>query len=187
VTEHPPDPTTDEVPLLEEPGGRWRTAARWARDLLVLAVVALVGGRAIGWLRAPSLPESAPPFELRDVAGQAVSLSDFEGQTVVLNFWATWCGPCRLETPAFDRFARAHPDVVVLGIAADGPAGKVRKVAEELGATYPILMGDPATLAAYDVGLYPTTVVVGPDGTIRTAHAGLMFRAQLAWATGHVW
>ena len=157
-----------------------------ARDLAFLVVAAVPITLGIGALRAPSLPDRAPHFQLADLDGNRVSLADFEGRTVVLNFWATWCGPCRMEAPAFDAFASAHPDVPVIGIALDGPPAKIRRTADELGMNYLILDGDPATFEAYGVSVYPTTVVVNPDGSVRWAHAGILARPQLAWITGYL-
>jgi thiol-disulfide isomerase/thioredoxin len=157
------------------------------RELLLLVAIAVPLMLAVGWFRAPALPEYAPDFTLVDMGGQPVSLSDFRGQTVVLNFWATWCGPCRLEAPWFTAFAKAHPEVPVLGIVADGPVPKVRATMDDLGIVYPVVSADDAVMGAYGVSIFPTTVVVNPDGTVRWAHAGLMFRPQLAWATGHIW
>ena len=125
-------------------------------------------------VRSPDLPDTAPEFTLANLEGEAVSLSDFRGQTVVLNFWATWCMPCRIEAPALSRFARSHPDVPVLGIAADGTVAELRDAVDDLGIDYLVLRGDREVLAAYDVGTYPTTVVVRPDGTIRRAYSGML-------------
>ena len=152
-----------------------------------MAAIVLIGMVVAGYLRAPALPDQAPDFALRDLAGEEVALSSLRGRTVVLNFWATWCGPCRLEAPTFASFADAHPEIAVLGIVADGPPGKVRAVSRDLGITYPVLAGDAATFAAYGVDTYPTTVVVAADGSVRWAHTGLMFRPQLAWAAGVWW
>ncbi|MEO0602792.1 MAG: TlpA disulfide reductase family protein, partial [Myxococcota bacterium] len=170
------------------PPRTWRERVRnTLRDVALLGAVALFGMPVVAWLRGPELPEVAPGFTLRDVEGQAVSLADYQGQTVVLNFWATWCGPCRLEAPVFAQFAEAHPDVPVLGLAVDGPVAKVQRVADELGMDYRVVMADPDVVRAYDVDMYPTTVVVGPDGDVQWSHAGIMFRPHLAWATGHLW
>ena len=160
---------------------------RIARELAILLVLAVPIMSGIGYLRAPSLPEQAPDFELVDLEGNRVALSDLRGQTVVVNFWATWCGPCRVEAPWFSSFATAHPDIPVLGVVADGPPNKARAIASRIGITYPVLVGDEAVLADYGVSMFPTTVVVAPDGSVRWAHAGLMTRPQLAWTTGNLW
>ncbi|MBX2799405.1 MAG: TlpA family protein disulfide reductase [Myxococcales bacterium] len=177
----------DELVDLPPDGSLRGRLLRWARDLVLVVAGGVLLLTVMGRVRAPSLPEQAPAFTLADVDGQSVSLSDFAGQTVVLNFWATWCGPCRIEAPAFAAFAEAHPDVPVLGIAVDGPPAKVRRVAAELGMRYPILMADESVVRDYAVSMYPTTVVVDPDGTVRSAHAGMMLRPQLAWAVGRLW
>jgi thiol-disulfide isomerase/thioredoxin len=136
-----------------------------------------------GWVRAPSLPTEAPAFTLADLHGQRVSLADFRGHTVVLNFWATWCGPCRMEIPTLSAFAAAHPDIPILGIAVDGTAAQLEKAAASFGITYPVLVADKATLSAYGIGTLPTSVIVGPDGKVRSAHTGLMLRPHLWWLT----
>lgn len=161
-------------------------AIGWARELVILLVVGLLMAFGVSWLRAPNL-DTAPDFSLLDLEGNVVSLSDFEGETVVVNFWATWCAPCRVEAPSFSAFAEAHPDVVVLGVAADGPAPKLKAAKRDLGITYTVLQGDSATIAAYEVGAFPTTVVVNPDGSVRWVHTGMMFRPMIAWSTGHIW
>ncbi len=156
-----------------------RHAAEWS----LFFVVAVVIFQAAGALRAPSLPDKAPDFTLSVLDGAPVQLSSLRGSTVVLNFWATWCGPCRLEAPSFSSFAAANPDIEVLGIAADGPEAKLRKAKADMGITYPVLLGDDETLTAYGITTYPTTVVVGPEGEVRAAHTGLLFRPQLALLT----
>ncbi len=162
----------------------WRARLLHIGRVWILPILGiLLAMQVVGWLRAPSLPEEAPQFVLRDLSGADVSLADLRGRTVVLNFWATWCGPCRVEAPSLSSFAAAHPDIVVLGIAADGPAPKLKAAAKDLGITYQILQGDRATLEAYQIETFPTTIVVGPDGAVVSAHTGLMFRPQLWWAT----
>lgn len=165
-------------------GPSWgRQIASWVATLAGLLVLVQLAG----WVRAPSLPDAAPPFALADLDGSLVSLADFQGRTVILNFWATWCGPCRVEIPSFSAFADAHPEMTVLGIAADGDPAKLRRTARDLGMTYPVLRADRATLAAYGVTTYPTTVIVGPNGEVARAHTGILFRPQLAWLAGTWW
>ena len=97
----------------------------------------------------------------------------------LLNFWATWCGPCRAEVPGLASFAAAHPDIPMLGIAVDGDAAKLRATGQDLGITYPILLADGPTKKAYDISTLPTTVVVNAEGQVRAAHAGLMLPPHL--------
>lgn len=183
TTAHDPDGTDalleEEVPQLTWP----RRIARWTRDIGLAVAFFFVASSAMSWLRAPDLPDEAPAFVLQDLSGQAVSLEQFRGQTVVLNFWATWCGPCRLEIPAFSSFANDHPDIPVLGIAVDGTVPQLKKAQRDLGIDYPVLVGDPATVKAYGAFTLPTTVVVGPDGSVEAVHVGVMTPPQLWWAT----
>lgn len=178
-------PSRDE----QEPGERAEAATFWSRwgrvfvewGVTLLAIGALWLG--VGWLRAPDLPDQAPDFTLADLDGATVTLSSLRGQTVVLNFWATWCGPCRVEIPAFSAFAQEHPEVPVFGIAVDGSPAELRRAAAQLGIDYPVLVADGAVQAAYQIETLPTTVIVNPDGSVRTAHVGIMPGPQLRWAT----
>lgn len=158
----------------------WKHVLRdWV--LPIIGVIVLV--QIVGALRAPDLPDEAPDFTLQTLDGEWRALSEYRGQTVVLNFWATWCGPCRAEIPSLSSWAQNHPEMVVLGVVADGPPAKVKAAARSWGITYPVLMGDRATLDAYKVGSYPTTIVVGPDGEVSAGHVGIVTRPQLWWLT----
>jgi len=128
----------------------------------------------VGALRAPSLPDSAPTFVLRDLEGTRWDLAELKGKTVVLNFWATWCGPCRAELPQLNAFARNNPDIVVLGLATDRAKGTLVRFARENELDFPILpAGHSRVTTDYNVTTLPTTVVIKPDGTIRTSHTGI--------------
>lgn len=165
-------------PDLEPPDPLWKRFL-WVWVAPFVGFVAL--WFALGWLRSPALPDQAPAFALQTTEGKPIRLEDFRGRTVVLNFWATWCGPCKIEGPSFAAFAQNHPEITVLGMAAEDDAAKVRRTGKDLGLTYPLVLTDSATLRAYGVTTFPTTVIVGPDGDIRTAHTGMLFRPQL-WA-----
>ncbi len=120
-------------------------------------------------------------FTLKDVAGHDVALSSFTGKTIILNFYATWCGPCRVETPDLVKLQQAHPDdLAVIGILMfdDNVAG-VPAFAKEFGVTYPLLDGNGHTDLedAYGpIDGLPRSVVIGPDGKIIAIHEGATLR-----------
>ena len=164
----------------------WRDKKWWfkrALDLVIMVLVVVLATQLFGSLRAPSLPEQAPEFTLRNIDGGVVSLADYRGKMVVLNFWATWCGPCRFEAPAFARFAAKNPNIAVIGIAQDNSVALLKKAREELGINYTIAMADKDVMTKYAISSFPTTVVVDENGKVLTAHAGIMLDPQLAWAT----
>jgi len=157
----------------------WRYIRDWGLSIGIAVAVYLAFS---AFRPKPDVPDIAPEFELVDVDGNTHTLSEYRGQTVVLNFWATWCGPCRTEIPTFSQFAVDHPEVPVLGIAADGTPQSLKAFGKKLGMTYPILVGDKQTFAVYDVDTFPTTIVVGPDGSVEDIHVGLMMDWQLEMA-----
>lgn len=161
------------------PEPKKRKLLRWGRDLLIMAALFALVSTVAGRLRAPDLPEQAPDFTLQTLEGEAVQLSALRGKTVVLNFWATWCAPCRVEIPMISRFARANPDIVVLGVAVDGKPDALRKKAAELGIDYTVLVGNPQVVRDYGASTVPTTFVVEPDGSVGPGHVGIIFEPQL--------
>ena len=115
--------------------------------------------------------KAAPGFTLVDVAGKKVSLGDYKGHPVVINFWATFCGPCRLEMPWFEQFTAKYKDqgLVVLGIDQDEdlPVAQVAAAAKKSGVTYPILMPDKTISKSYQLGDYlPETFYVDKNGVV---------------------
>ncbi len=158
---------------------------RMLKDWLVALAFGVLVFFAIQWLQPkPQIPDQAPDFQVTTLDGEPVQLSKLRGRTVVLNFWATWCGPCQQEVPAFARFAQANPDIPVIGLSVDtiSPA-KVRRITRDWGINYPIAMAPSALQATYDISTLPTTVVVGPDGQVKDIHVGVMSERQLARAT----
>lgn len=124
---------------------------------------------------------AAPDFELKDLSGKSVRLSDLQGHPVLINFWATWCGPCEVEMPAIQaRYESHQPDLAVLAVNFDEPEQDVRQYVERLGLTFEILFDPGAKVQdLYRVRGYPTSFLVDADGVIRIHHVGLMSEEQL--------
>ena len=122
--------------------------------------------------------KQAPGFTLETLDGKKVSLSDYKGRPVVVNFWATWCGPCKVEMPWFEEFRKqyAAQGFEVLGLTDDVDEGKekIAKVAGKIGVTYPILMTDGKVQTAYGgLDVLPMSFYVDKNGLIVAETAGL--------------
>jgi len=125
----------------------------------------------------------APDFTLPALDGSKVSLSDFRGKAVLLNFWATWCPPCKIEMPWFEDLQKqyAKDGLVVLGVALDDSApATIAKFASELGVNYQVLLGTDQVSDDYgDVQYLPTTFYIARDGTIVDKMTGLLDRKDI--------
>jgi thiol-disulfide isomerase/thioredoxin len=111
----------------------------------------------------------APDFEWTGPDGETVRLSSYRGKVVVVNFWATWCPPCRKEMPALQTVAASEPDVLVLEVDLMEPADKARGFLDSLGLDrlQPVFDSDGATTRRYGVLSLPSTFFVDKDGVIR--------------------
>jgi len=130
----------------------------------------------------PVVGKPAPEWTLDSLAGESVSLSDYRGQAVVLNFWATWCGYCEMEIPHFvDLYAEAAEEgLVILAVDMMEERTDVRAYAEDMGMEFPILLDRQGAVAdRYYVRGIPTTVFIDRDGIVRRIHAGALTDAQL--------
>ena len=125
----------------------------------------------------------APDFTLPTLDGRTLKLSDFRGKAVLLNFWATWCPPCKVEMPWFEDLQRQYGSdgLVVLGVAMDDTDPKtIAKFASELGVNYPVLLGTDQVSDDYgNVQYLPTTFYIGRDGTIVDKMTGLLDRKDI--------
>jgi peroxiredoxin len=133
-------------------------------------------------LPGPYIGAPAPELEAETVDGSKISLQDFRGKVVVLNFWATWCAPCREEMPALEARYEKYKDrgLVVLAIDFDEPAEDVRAFRDSLALTFPVLLDPGASIQQlYRVRGYPTSYFVDRDGTIQVQHVGIMYEDQL--------
>lgn len=119
----------------------------------------------------------APDFELLNEEGQSVKLSDFQGKKVVLNFWATWCPPCRAEMPHMEKISQRYTDeAVVLAVNLTHTETNVKdvaKFADSLNLTFPIVLdAEGDTTARYQVFIYPTTYILDSSGIIQQRYQG---------------
>ncbi len=122
--------------------------------------------------------KTAPAFVLTNLDGKKVSLSDYKGRPVLVNFWATWCAPCKLEMPWFEEFRKqyASQGFEILGITDDADAGKdvISKAVHKAGVSYPILLGDDKIAKTYGATDYlPMSFYVDRNGVIVEETAGL--------------
>jgi thiol-disulfide isomerase/thioredoxin len=135
-----------------------------------------IGQSATGSLR---VGQPAPDFTLQTLEKQNVRLSAYRGKPVLINFWATWCGPCQTEMPAIDAAARAHPNLVVLAVdSMEGPV-LVENQDQHPYSFRPLLDPTGEVVARYYVENLPTSFFVAPDGTIRAINLGPMTQATI--------
>jgi thiol-disulfide isomerase/thioredoxin len=132
-----------------------------------------VGGHVIRFARNG---EPAPPFLVSDIDGQIISTATWQGKVVLINFWATWCPPCREEIPILIELSRKYPDkLLVIGVAMDdGPAEDVKDFARAMGINYPIVMRSRELVYAYGgVPALPTSFLINEEGRVVQKHVGL--------------
>jgi peroxiredoxin len=128
--------------------------------------------------------KAAPGFTLKDLSGNKVSLSDFKGHPVVVNFWATWCGPCKLEMPWFQEFSSKYQPqgLQVLGLAQDDGASvkDIAEAAKHIGVSYTILMPDDKVAKAYGgVDYLPETFYIDRTGKVVEVTAGAPSKQEM--------
>lgn len=141
------------------------------------------GGSAAGSIAAgPAIGSLAPDLSLVDLEGQPVSLAALRGRPVVLNYWASWCGPCRDEFPALKAAQEAHAGagVAILGVLFKDDPGPAKDFIAKEGATWPTLADPDGTgAAAYRVVAPPTTFFIDADGVVRDLQVGGMTPEQI--------
>lgn len=136
-------------------------------------------------LVAPEVHTKAPPFTLPNLNGDTVALEEFLGQPVILNFWATWCIPCRVEMPILQRVHTEYgPDTAqIIAVNVGESAEEVQAWAEELQLSYPLLLDPQSQIAQrYHLRGQPSTYIIGPDGVISQIFHGPVTEESLTRA-----
>jgi thiol-disulfide isomerase/thioredoxin len=153
--------------------------------LVLLAVVWLMRPQPPRFLRVPA-SGPAPAWEFKDLKGKTVSATQYAGQIVVLNFWATWCPPCVRELPELAAFQRAHVHdlITVIGVSIDGDGGggapDVEKFFGRHPSAYPIVTAEREMLDKFGgVSQIPETWVIGRDGRVAARYLGPINQAEL--------
>ena len=125
----------------------------------------------------------APEFALKDADGRPVKLSDFRGKVVLLDFWATWCGPCKIEIPWFIEFERKHKDrgFAVIGVSMDEEGWEVVKpFLSRMQVNYRVVIGNDEVATQYGgVDALPTTFLIDREGKIAGVHQGLVSKSEI--------
>lgn len=166
---------------------------KWPMRWVLLGVVSILAGYylfgrnepAATSMMKPSLPPRAaagmaPAFTLFDISGKPVSLADFRGKVVVLDFWATWCPPCRREIPDFIRLQNEYGSrgLQIVGLALDEPE-KVQAFAAQNGMNYPVLLGtDDVSMKYGGIESIPTTFIIDRQGRIVNKFVGFRTKAE---------
>jgi peroxiredoxin len=135
------------------------------------AALALAGGGQA----AVTVKGHAPDFTLRSMNGPNLRLQEQRGRVVMVNFWATWCGPCRQEMPHLNRLYGKYRDAgfTLLGVNIDEDQGKATHLAARLGLQFPVLLDtDKKVSRMYDLSTMPSTLLIDRDGRVRYVHLG---------------
>jgi peroxiredoxin len=151
------------------------------RQFLISSLALACATRAAAEPLRPWSGIATPPIELNDVDGKAHRLADYRGKVVLVNFWATWCEPCREEMPSIERLREklAQRPFVVLAVNVGESASAARKFAATLPLGFPLLLdADTKTSRAWGARVLPATFVVGPDGVARYMYYGALDWSQ---------
>ncbi|MDY7095951.1 MAG: TlpA disulfide reductase family protein [Acidobacteriota bacterium] len=172
-----------EAGAAAEANGRIVGPSAWKLAASSSAVLMLFVGSFAAADRLVMEPRNAggqvPEVAFAGLDGGEVPLAELRGTPVVLNFWASWCAPCRTEIPELNQFRRDNPTVPLLGVGADEPPELSRRAAQELGITYPVVVADQRILELFGVLALPRTVVLDSSGRIAAVHSGTVTATQL--------
>jgi peroxiredoxin len=149
-----------------------------ARLRSTLTISGLIGGSSANRIQ---LNAPAPDFELESISDQHVQLSDLKGKVVLINFWATWCGPCRIEMPVLQsRFERSSRDLIILAVNQQDNQEEIKTFMDELELTFEALLDVEGLVhSQYQVQGFPTTFLIDDNGILKVKHIGVMTENQL--------
>ena len=142
---------------------------------LKLAILLLLSGAAIAADLKPWMGGPPPALALKDLEGGTHRLSDYRGKVILVNFWATWCGPCRDEMPSIQELKNklAGKPFVVLAVNLDEPESRIQKFLSQMKLDFKILLDPERKVArAWNARILPASYVIGPDGKIRYSLIG---------------
>lgn len=143
--------------------------------IIAAACVCVPALLATSLCQAVAVSEIAPDFTLKSIEGTNTRLNEYRGQVVLINFWASWCGPCRQEMPLLERIDERYKAAgfTVLGVNVEGKAGPAKDVADKAGVSFPVLVDEGQKVSElYDLESMPSSVVVDRDGVVRYVHRG---------------
>ncbi len=146
-----------------------------ALSAALFAAVTTIACLASGSVQAVAVEDEAPDFTLETLRGPNLRLQEYRGQVVLINFWASWCGPCRQEMPILDRLHQRYEEAgfAVLGINVEGERGPAEKIAKKSKLTFPILIDEGQVVSKqYELEAMPSTIVVDRNGKVRYIHRG---------------
>lgn len=145
------------------------------RQALRLCAGAALGAYAGLCVPAIAPASTAPDFTLRSMNGPNLRLQEQRGRVVMVNFWATWCGPCRQEMPHLNRLYEKYraSGFVLIGVNVDDDVRKAADVAAKLGVNFPVLLDtDKKVSRQYDLSTMPSTILIDRDGRVKYVHLG---------------
>jgi peroxiredoxin len=161
---------------------RVRNWKRLAASLILVVLVAACSESGAAAPQGVNTGNVARDFTLETVEGNSVSLKDHRGQVVLINFWATWCPPCRAEIPDLQStyLERREDGFVVLGVNVEEPLAEVQQFMDEMEMTYPVLLDEGGqVLQTYRANGLPMSVIVDSEGVIQVRHVGYLTASQL--------
>jgi peroxiredoxin len=168
------------VTMTAIPGVQGKQRSKYTRTG-IMKIRKIAAGLLLSVVAAGSLASSgltgqpAPDFALKSSSGENLRLSEYRGDVVMINFWATWCGPCRQEMPLLDELYARYQRVgfSLLGVNIDDDSRRAMDMINELGVTFPVLFDSSKQVSRlYNVDAMPVTVIVDREGNVRHIHQG---------------